>query len=148
MTKQLEAFGTWKVTTEGDCEGRSTRHLGEHTGYLDDIAFALANQAYYGLRFDPVTPIMVDGSEKTGTKVNVNLDINTGTWDMSPAKRIAYFRKMLTGRAVHVEDSQYYASVTLVDGTSPEAQAEAKKRVLQKAAIAKLTLEERAALGV
>ena len=148
MTKQLDAFGTWKVTTEGDCEGRTVRHLGEHTGYLDDIAFALADQAYYGLRFDRVVPIKVDGSEKTGTSVSVSLNIDTGTWDMSEAKRVAYFRKLLDGRATHVQSGQYYASVILVDGTSTEAQAEAKKRVLQKAALAKLSSEERAALGV
>ena len=33
-------YGIWIVTTEGDCEGRSTRHLGVFQGYIDDIAFA------------------------------------------------------------------------------------------------------------
>ena len=29
-------FGIWHVTTEGDCEGRSTRDLGIHEGYIDE----------------------------------------------------------------------------------------------------------------
>lgn len=31
-------YGIWIVTTEGDCEGRSTRHLGVFQEYIDDIA--------------------------------------------------------------------------------------------------------------
>ena len=40
--KKYTNYGTFKVTTEGDCEGKSTRDLGVHTGYIDEIAFALA----------------------------------------------------------------------------------------------------------
>ncbi len=146
--KNLQAYGTWKVTTEGDCEGRTTTHLGEHTGYIDDIAFALAARAYYSLRFSAVEPMVVDGSEKTGTYVSVSLDIETGSWDMPQARRVAYFKKLLAGRPVHVQEGQYYASVVLVDGTSPEAQAEAKRKLIARAAIAKLSPDEREALGV
>lgn len=56
MTNPYEqAYGTWKVTTEGDCEGRSIRDLGTYTGYLDEMAFALADKCCYSLQFD--TPI-------------------------------------------------------------------------------------------
>ena len=44
-------YGLWEVTTEGDCEGRSRKGLGVFEGYLDDIAFYLANKAYYTLEF-------------------------------------------------------------------------------------------------
>ena len=39
---QYKAFGWWHVTTEGDDEGRTTRDLGYHYGYLDEIALRLA----------------------------------------------------------------------------------------------------------
>ena len=146
--KELECYGTWHVTTEGDCEGRSTRDLGTHTGNIDDIAFALASQAYYGLRFESVNPTILKGREPTKSKVEVSLDIGTGTWNMDNDDRIAYFKRMLRGRDVTVKPGTYYACVSLVSGSSLEAQADAKKRVLRQAAIAKLSPEEREALGI
>lgn len=44
-------FGIWHVTTEGDCEGRSTRDLGIHEGYIDEIALALADKCCSIMRF-------------------------------------------------------------------------------------------------
>jgi hypothetical protein len=41
----------WKVTTEGDCEGRSVQQLGLFTGEIDDIAFYLKDKSYYKLTF-------------------------------------------------------------------------------------------------
>ena len=51
MKKQYAAYGLWQVTTEGDCEGKTTTNLGVHEGYLDDIAFSLGSRAYYSLQF-------------------------------------------------------------------------------------------------
>jgi hypothetical protein len=143
------AYGTWKVTTEGDCEGRSTRDLGVHTGFLDEIAFALAAQAYYGLRFDIVNQDKLKGAGPTGVEVQVSLGIDTGSWDLSAAERVAYFKKLLKGRPnVLVEDGQYYACVKLCSGDSPEARERARKQVLLNSARAKLTEDERKALGL
>lgn len=144
----IEAYGTWTVTTEGDCEGRSTRNLGTHTGYLDDIAFALADQAYYGLRFDAVDPARLKGRPKTGTKVQVSLDIKTGSWDMDGKQRVKFFQGILKRRNVHVKEGQYYACVELIDGSSKEAQAAARKEVMKNSALSKLSAEEREALGL
>ena len=47
------AYGLWEVTTEGDCEGKSTRKLGVYEGFIDDIAFALVGSCCYSLRFKP-----------------------------------------------------------------------------------------------
>ena len=38
--KEYKNYGTFKVTTEG----RSIKDLGVHTGYIDEIAFALADK--------------------------------------------------------------------------------------------------------
>ena len=47
----MEPYGLWEVSTEGDCEGRSTRKLGIFRGNYQDIAFALADKCYYVLWF-------------------------------------------------------------------------------------------------
>jgi hypothetical protein len=140
------AYGTWKVTTEGDCEGRSTRDLGTHTGYLDEIAFALAKDVYYSLRFVAVNPLALAKANPTGTKVQVSLDIATGTWDLDQKERIQYFEKMLAGWDTVVRAGTYHACVELVSGLSPEAQAEAARRLLVQSALSKLTPDEIEAL--
>lgn len=51
-------IGWWNVTTEGDCEGRSTRHLGTHYGHVAEIALSLPEEPCYSYRFQPVTDSM------------------------------------------------------------------------------------------
>jgi hypothetical protein len=140
------AHGFWKVTTEGDCEGRTTTNLGTYEGYLDDIAFALANKAMYGLRFTYVNPAELKGQHAKATKIQVSLDIETGTWDMKGKERVEYFRKMLMGRDVYIKEGQYYACVELVKGIDPEAQEAARQELLRQSARSKLSAEELKAL--
>lgn len=45
----------YHVTTEGDCEGRSTTDLGIWEGDIADIAFHLADKSYYSLNFSPIS---------------------------------------------------------------------------------------------
>ena len=45
----------YEVTTEGDCEGRSSRSLGIWEGNISNIAFHLADKMVYSLRFEPIT---------------------------------------------------------------------------------------------
>lgn len=153
MTEQkpaLEAYGTWTVTTEGDCEGRSTRNLGTHTGYLDDIAFALADQAYYGLEFEPVHPDkLLKKRVAVGSKsIQVKLGVSSGTWDLTGPERVSYFKRMLGARATIVLPGTYFASVKLATEISPEAQAEAKKNLALQSARLKLTPAELKILGL
>ena len=140
---QPEAF--WEVTTEGDCEGRSVRNLGVHFGFLDDIAFALADKCYYSLRFKLVEPF--DVSVPTATKVNISLDIDSGTWDMSASRRQQFFANLLNGRDVAVKEGQSYASVELIKGKTELERKEYEKAMLKKQALAKLSPEERELLG-
>jgi hypothetical protein len=140
------AYGFWKVTTEGDCEGRSTTQLGTYEGYLDDIAFALGNKAMYGLRFTLLDPSALKNQHAKSTRVQVSLDIETGTWDMKGKERVEYFRQMLMGRDVYIKEGQYYASVELIKGIDPEAQEAARQELLRQTARSKLTEEELKAL--
>lgn len=50
----------WQVTTEGDCEGRTTKDLGDFYGHMVEIAFHLADKVYYSLTFKPIDlPLVV-----------------------------------------------------------------------------------------
>lgn len=110
--------GRWKVTTEGDCEGKSVTDLGEHDGFVDEIARKLAHRCYYSLTFHAVRPpkptkpdVMPDPSRVKA--VSVCLDIESGTWDLKPAKHRAevvgaLFKK--AGRPVTILEGTYFAS--------------------------------------
>ncbi len=112
MKKEYLNYGTFEVTTEADCEGRSVRHLGTFTGYIDEIAFALADKCYYSLRFSLVNPKDLDMTPKCDT-VDVSLDIDSGTWDMKPGERVRYFKELLKDRDVEVLPGKSYASCVL-----------------------------------
>lgn len=43
--------GWWCVSTEGDCEGKSTEELGEHFGHVVEIALELSARSSYKLTF-------------------------------------------------------------------------------------------------
>ena len=140
--KRYDAYGTWTVTTEGDVEGRTTRNLGTFTGFLDEIAFHLAHKCYYSLKFKPAEEVKEFVPKKH--KVNVMLDIESGTWDskLGSDGRIQYFEKMLQKRPVFVESGTTFASVTLVNTAFTE---EDKAR---QAALSKLTDREKELLGL
>lgn len=143
----LGSYGLWHVTTEGDCEGRSIRDLGVHEGHLDDIAFALADQVGYGLRFSAVdSTAWVARAPRT--EVHVSLDPASKTWGMKGHERRNHLSHMLSGRDVTVEESDYYASTKLVSGKTPEGREKAKREAARKAALAKLSAEDRQALGL
>ncbi len=106
--------GTWHVTTEGDCEGRSVKDLGVHTGYMDDIAKALGDKCYYTLQFKPVGKSLPEPT-KAVKEVHVSLDIDSETWGMTPKERHQWFQNnFLKNRPVSVAEGTYYASVKLV----------------------------------
>ena len=137
-------YGYWHVTTEADVEGRITRDLGVFEGYLDEIAFRLASESFYSLQFTrfeftDLNKFCITSKAKT---VQVTLDIDSGTWDMTGPDRVDFVRKMLADRNVGVSEGKCYASVTL-HRTAQDA-VETKR----KAALAKLTAEEKALLGL
>ncbi len=117
-TKQKIAyrpFGLWKVTTEGDIEGKSIRDLGIHEGYLADIAFALAGQSCYTLQFAPMNPDRNSASKKCKKQsVSVSMNIDSNTWNMAPTERVKWFRQnVVNDPNVVIEPGSYHASVVL-----------------------------------
>lgn len=145
----ISSYGFWHVTTEGDCEGRSIRDLGVHQGHIDEIAFALASVCCYSLKFEAVD-VTAWQWRTPATSVSIGLGINDGprTWHMTPQARADWFREFLADRPVTVRTGMYFASVEITAGKSPEELAEAKRIAERKAALAKLTPDERRALGL
>lgn len=147
MTKNYNSsYGIWKVTTEGDCEGKTTKNLGVYEGNISDIAFYLKNKCEYSLQFSPAKAIKIDSCDVTHYGyVNVSLDIDSGTWNMSPEDRVNYFKVLLNTEnrenVIIVEPGQYYASVRLVGYDSHED-------YIRKTALEKLTDEEKEVLGL
>lgn len=138
--KEYTNYGTFEVTTEGDCEGRSTRNLGIHTGYIDEIAFALADKCYYTLCFKLVEPTSLDLTPKKDT-VKISLDIDSGAWDLNVADAKDYFEHFFVNRDVEVVGTHGYGSCTI--STHKETIEEKKEKILQK-----LTDEEKQILGL
>lgn len=114
------AYGFWQVSTEGDVEGRSIRSLGTYEGFIDEIAQRLAGQCYYALTFHKIDPKLTNIQLSDVKQVNVTLDIDSGSWDMSQEQRRAAFKELLKGRPVDVLDGTSYASCTLVFKKTPQ----------------------------
>jgi hypothetical protein len=123
----------WDVTTEGDCEGRTTKDLGKWFGDLDAIAHSLARKVYYGLRFKPLgydtpacrccgAPLTKRGlfpASSSVTAVDIQLDIDSGTWDLSPEDRRDVVAELFRDRPVLVEIGHYFGTVCLRFGDQP-----------------------------
>ena len=109
--------GFWKVTTEGDCEGRSTTDLGIHEGHISDIACNLAGYSMYGLRFSPVGSKNKQLEPRRREAVHIHLDIESKTWDCKAEERVKMVNEFL-GRekpkfGFYTQKSNYYASILL-----------------------------------
>lgn len=131
-----DIYGTWKVTTENDSEGKTTKNLGTFTGYVDEIALHLADKCYYSLCFHK---IQTSGSNLTpkASKVNVSFDIESGTWSN---KNIEEISKAFANRPVTIEDCNIYSAFT-IKSNKPED-------IAREIALNKLTQEEKKLLGL
>ncbi len=56
----METSQIYKITTEGDCEGRSTRILGYATGYPEDIKVFYDDQKEYNIYVENIKVINVN----------------------------------------------------------------------------------------
>lgn len=117
-TDYSSPVGVWRVTTEGDCEGRTTTRLGDHEGHIIDIARHLAKSAYYSLRFEKILSMPKQNlAASPASSVSISLSINSGTWDMKRDERVKFFKKMMEvdtdprGLQFEILPGQYYASV-------------------------------------
>ena len=136
-------YGTWRVTTEGDCEGRTIKQLGVHTGYVDEIAFALGSQGGYKLQFQRIDPASLKLNMTPKQKeIHISFDIDSCTWDLNNAQRVNLMKEVFKNRDVRVEPSNYYAAFKLVSKKFNQDELD-KERALEK-----LTPREKQLLGV
>lgn len=90
--------GIWKVTTEGDVEGRIRRDLGTYTGHILDIAARLSPRNFNTLTFTPVTPQEELPMPKKASTL-IALDYNSGTWEMATEERALTFKEWLNSES-------------------------------------------------
>jgi len=143
-------YGLWKVTTEGDEEGRTIRHLGVFQGHFDEIALHCADKQYYALKLSFVEP-QPTVLKPTLSEVNVKLDIGTGTWDLQGTDRSDAFNKWLkeNGRTkVRVIEGQFYSSVRLIGASTEAEKKKLKDSIARDKALAKLNDKEKKLLGL
>jgi hypothetical protein len=110
-----KVWGLWKVTTEGDVEGKTIKDLGIHKGFIDVIASNLAPSCFYSLRFTSVD-VNEYPEYKACKSVEVSLDHKSGLWDVKPSERVKIVSKIFedAGRSVKIEEGRYYASVKII----------------------------------
>ena len=137
----LNPYGTWIVTTEGDVEGRTIRHLGTFTGFVDEIALHLADKCSYSLRFQKTET--VKEYKPKADSVHISFDIDSGTWDMNPKERMEVMKDMFRSRPVQIKEGRYYASF-VISGVMTE---EDKMNIQREKILSKLSKEEREILG-
>jgi len=135
IMENSKTYGSWKVTTEGDVEGKSIKYLGDFIGNLEDIAFHLANKCFYSLRFTKLEEI--NEYEITNKDVNISFDNLYSTEDLLPAAKELFS----DNPTVLVEKSNFYNSVRLrtTKKVTPDKRAEA---------LAKLSTEDKKVLGL
>lgn len=137
-------YGVWEVSTEGDCEGKTTKRLGVYSGYIDEIALMLADHCVYSLEFSQLNIVKVDNGANFTPKrksVSVVLGIGSGTWDMSAHERALAMEEVFKDRPVYIKQGQAYASFCIE--TIKETVEEKKQYALSK-----LTEEEKKLLGL
>lgn len=132
------SFGTWKVTTEGDVEGRTTTNLGIYEGHIDEIALHLADKCSYALSFELVEPMKA--FTPTKSYVDIALPPDSETWDLGMLDRVSWFNNFLKNRPVEVAPSNSHASVRIV--------AENPQEIEIQAALSKLTEREKELLNL
>lgn len=144
----LNSYGNWKVTTEGDCEGRTIRDLGTHLGHVDEIAFRLAGsmQGGYSLQFQPAlslpdpTPV---------SEVSVSLGVDSDTWDMKAEDRAEFVGlHMFRDRPVRVGPSNFHAVFILTRGKNDTEMKTEMKDLRRRIALSKLDPGDREVLGL
>lgn len=108
--------GVWRVTTEGDCEGKTVNDLGVHEGSVIDIARKLSGHCYYALCFKKTTKSEEEKRRPERSEVEISFDINSHTWNLKQAERAALFRELFKANGLDpnmVETGSFYASVKL-----------------------------------
>ncbi len=138
--------GVWRVTTEGDEEGRSVKDLGVHTGFVDEIAAYLASNSFYSLHFTAVPPPQTgQRAYRKCPSVSVSFNIDSGTWPnkMDSAQRAKHFANLFRDRDVKITESCYYSSFTIHFPFTKEEIAASKEDARRQQILSNMSEEDR-----
>jgi hypothetical protein len=141
-SEYLEPNQLWEVTNE-TWEG-DVHRIGYYQGNMADIALYLADKAGYALRFTPVrvnTP-----HEPTGNEVEVTFGL-FATKSNSTKEQIAEELNKIYGDKVTVKAGTSIRGV-IMQAKNPVNIEELKQAKIRRAALDKLSPEERKALGL
>lgn len=112
----------WRVTTEGDVEGRSIKFIGEYSGHIADITKMLVESGVspcYSFRFTPVKKLeQMENPKKIFKGCDISLDIDSGTWSMDGEQRKRAISKWMQKNDFEVQDGTGYACVKLIPKNS------------------------------
>ena len=129
--KKSDLYGTWRVRTEGDVEGRTIADLGTFTGFVDEIALYLSNKCYYSLEFKKCEDIKQ--FNPTGLDVSVRIS-DLDSWRDA--------KELFSERPVEIGKSNYYESFKI------KLPYEKEVSFVKERALSKLTEDEKEALGL
>lgn len=144
MENENVIYGVFNVYTESKVAGLEDREvsLGMYEGYVDEIAFALADKCNKTLTFKPVDFKLKDNAPK---KKSVHIMIDCLGYEdilnMSEEELLAYYQNLFVDRDVVVTGGLYATSCTI---TTNAETLEDKKLV----ALSKLTEEEKKLLNL
>lgn len=107
-----DPVGTWMITTEGDCEGKTTRNITTVSGHFAEVALAYAGYAEYKLTLEtPKKSHLLKTKPKM--QVSVGPGISSGLWDYSN-EIIAEILQKWVGDDYIVKPDRYYKSVKII----------------------------------
>lgn len=104
--------GTWKVTTEGDCEGRSINHIGTYKGNILDIVKDLSARAYYKLTVSRVVDSELSTQRSAYKEVSFNINWEKGIELHNKKDHLRALTQHLRDGET-LEESNYHGSVLL-----------------------------------
>ena len=122
--------GVWKVTTEGDCEGKTTRVLGTFKGHVSDIAMNLSRGVTgYKLTFQRESLDQIECDDPKDVCVSIQAR-DRGESESEPKLVKAFLDQVPSKKyAVDVTDCNLYRSVTL---TNPHKVYEVKPSLAER----------------
>ena len=134
------SLGLWEVTTEGDCEGRTTRDLGTYYGNFDEVAFHVADKVMYKLTLTKIEP--TNEFTPKADNVLIQFNMNSGMYHMTPEQTEPIWNSLLKDRPANVKDNRYGSQIVL------ELEQNMNNKRIRQAALNKLTAEERRLLNL
>lgn len=103
--------GWWEVTTEGDCEGRTTSHLGTYYGHVAEIAFSLKCGGY-SLQFRKIDTQEPPPENHTPYQI-VTKKTNISFFGLNTGNSVNSVREWLDCPEIEVSHCNFYGAYTI-----------------------------------